>query len=176
MTVNNSDQEWFDTLYEKNFDKLMRIAIRVLHNEAYAEDIVQDVFLVCLCKIDKVKFHKAPDRWLVRTLKNLLGNELRRASKTRETALNDLTDIREATISALFIEILPQGLSSQELQLLTWYFNDQLSYEEIATRLNISVLALSLIHILSCFFRRFLIRCPHAFISKVIITISLSLK
>jgi RNA polymerase sigma-70 factor (ECF subfamily) len=46
-----------------------------------------------------------------------------------------------ADIESPFEEILPQGLTAEERQLLIWYFKEQLAYEEIAGRLHISVLA-----------------------------------
>lgn len=140
-SVTKDDQQWFDALYTKNFKKLFIMAKRVMHSEAIAEELVQDVFLVCICKLGEVRQHEDPDKWLAKTMKNLLGNELRRASRTRECSLDDMQNIVPADIASPFEELLPQGLTAEERQLLIWYFKEQLAYEEIAGRLHISVLA-----------------------------------
>lgn len=139
--MTKDDQQWFDALYTKNFKKLFIMAQRVMHSEAVAEELVQDVFLVCICKLNEVRQHENPDKWLAKTMKNLLGNELRRASRTRESSLDDIKIFLSADIESPFEEILPQGLTTEERQLLIWHFREQLAYDEIAERLHISVLA-----------------------------------
>jgi RNA polymerase sigma-70 factor (ECF subfamily) len=55
--------------------------------------------------------------------------------------LDDIKIFLSADIESPFEEILPQGLTTEERQLLIWHFREQLAYDEIAERLHISVLA-----------------------------------
>lgn len=115
------------------------MANSVLHNSTSAEEIVQDVFLICICKIHDVMAHENPDGWLIRTMKNQLGNELRKAYRTRETSIEAYREFPGVSIEEPFEGVLPQGLSPEERQLLIWYYQDQLSYEDISERLQISI-------------------------------------
>lgn len=136
--MEKAHKEWFDALYKRNHKRLFIMAKSVLHNSACAEEIVHDVFLICICKINDVIAHENPDGWLTRTMKNQLGNELRKAYRARETSIEEYHNLGGVYKEEPFEELLPQGLSSQEQQLLVWYFQDRLSHEEISDRLHIS--------------------------------------
>lgn len=137
--MEKAHKEWFDTLYKRNHKRLFIMAKSVLHNSACAEEIVHDVFLICICKINDVMAHENPDGWLTRTMKNQLGNELRKAYRARETSIEEYPDLGGPSMEEPFDELLPHGLTSSERQLLIWYFQDRLSYEEISDRLHISI-------------------------------------
>lgn len=73
-------------------------------------------------------------------MKNLIGNELKRASRT-ECSLGQLNDFQAPPTEEPFDLILPKELTSSERQLLIWYFQERLTHEEIAERLHISLAA-----------------------------------
>lgn len=117
------------------------MANNILHDSDRAEELVHDVFLICICKINDVMAHENPDGWLTRTMKNQLGNEMRKAYRTREISIEAFQVVGGAFMEEPFEELLPQGLSSMERQLLLWHFQDGLSYEEMSDRLHISITA-----------------------------------
>lgn len=131
--------ERFDALYKENFERLKKIATRILGSAFIAEEIVQDTFMVMLCKKKDVEEHPSPAAWLARTLRFQLANELRKAHYLREVPLmeNALAVATERP-EALF-EILPRNLSERDRQILIWYFENRLDTLEIACRLGIPV-------------------------------------
>lgn len=134
------DQESFDQLYLRNYDKLFHLANRVIGNAARFEELVQDTFFTYLCNRDKLRHHKNLDGWLFNTMRNLVRNEMRRLSRS-ELPFDQLTNVPVPPASIPFSLTLPSCLDEKERQLLIWYYEEQLTHEEIAQRLHISVTA-----------------------------------
>ena len=137
--MEHTDQ-WFDALYTRYVRSMLKTAYATLNNYAVAEEIVHDVFVVLLLKRQEVEGYQSPGAWLFQTLKNRMASEMQRVRYTREVALDETY---ENTIPANeethLADVLPGGLSDAERQFLIWYYEDNLSHEEIAQRLGISV-------------------------------------
>ena len=131
---------WFDSLYEKNAQKLFHIANHILHNRSVAEELVQDTFTVLLIHRKKVKTYQHPEAFLLNVLKKRIGSEMQRASYKREEPLEEKHEAIAAvnTQTEQLEDILPEWLTPQERQLLLWRIDDELSFQEIALRLGCS--------------------------------------
>ena len=130
---------WFDPVYLKYYKSLLRTARLLLHNEARAEEIVHDVFLLFLLARDKPREHDNPAAWLFSSLQKCIKNEKRRASSRLEVPLDaDLCDLPAPEPAEQLADVLPCGLSDADRQLLIWHLEDNLSHEEIARRLHCS--------------------------------------
>lgn len=131
---------WFDELYLNNANKLVKVAEKILRNRSVAEELVQDVFLVLLMKQDEVKRYEHPEAFLWDVLRKRIGNEMQKASYSREEPLEEkheaivARDVHEETVQ----DILPDWLNDQERQILIWRVEDGLSHQEIACRLGCS--------------------------------------
>lgn len=133
--------EWFDRLYRDHSARLYKQAVYVLHDSHLAEDLVEETFLILLYKQRDLANHPNLAGWLSLTLKNLICDELKSARHRLEVPLiPDDTATSADTYHQSLDELLPKGLSSKERELLILLFEEQLSYEEIAQRLGISVL------------------------------------
>ncbi len=132
------DIKWFDTLYTENYERLKKIACRSLGSEAIAEEIVQEAFLILLCKHDEVKVHPNSAGWLVIAVQNLIKNELNRACIRREVAITEEPMDHRYIANEKLEDVLPAGLTEEERDILIWYFDYQLSHKEIAVKLEIS--------------------------------------
>lgn len=103
-----------------------------------AEDLVHDVFYLATLHQETVLHHPNQEGWLMCTLKKLASNELRRAENRLtaplENALLFLSNDQDQKVG----ELLPSGLSSDDMQVLIWRIEQQMSYEEMAQRLGIS--------------------------------------
>lgn len=132
------NRTWFDTLYTENYERLKKTVWRSLGSEAIAEEIVQEAFLILLCKIDEVKGHPNCSGWLTVTVKNLMKNEMKRAGTKREVSLtSEPIDEKAYTEMEKLEDVLPAGLGEDERQILILYFDKQLSYKQIAEKLKL---------------------------------------
>jgi len=135
-----SNNEWFDEIYKENKENMLKLADRLLGNPEIAAELVHEAFLALLQDINKVRQHPNPGGWLMETLKHIILNEVKAAKYRLEIPLagNEIasdTDFYQPSLS----DLLPQALSAHEKYLLIWYYEEQLSYEQIAARLGISV-------------------------------------
>jgi RNA polymerase sigma-70 factor (ECF subfamily) len=136
----NFDQ-WFDTLYMENAPRMVRLAAYLLGDRQIAEELVHEACLILLYKRDRLADHPNLPGWLSQTLKNLVADELKSARHRLELPLNEAADTgREDTYEPPLELLLPPGLTPKEREILILYYEKQLSYEEIAARLNITVI------------------------------------
>jgi RNA polymerase sigma-70 factor (ECF subfamily) len=134
--------QWFDEIYRKNALDMVRFAARLLGDEEIAKELVQEAFLILLYKKDELRLHPNLDGWLYSTLRNLVMNEMQSSKYRLEWPLSDtraIADIEPYPFS--LSEWLPQELTPGERNLLVWFYEEQLTYAEIAARLGVSVLA-----------------------------------
>ena len=133
--------EWFDQLYREHSARLFKQAYYVLHDSHLAEDLVEETFLILLYKQHDLVKHPNLAGWLSLTLKNLILDELKSARHRLEMSLiSDNSATYVDTYHQPLDELLPKELYPKEREILILLFEEQLSYEEIAQRLGISVL------------------------------------
>ena len=132
---------WFDELFCRYAKSMVWTAFGLLHDTAVAEELVQDVFVSLLLHRDRVVTYERPGNWLFSVMRGRVRNELKRAKYKREIPLGP----EHESYPSIELECdnladnLPKGLRGWERQFLIWYFQDELSHEEIAARMNISV-------------------------------------
>lgn len=142
--MTQADEKWVRELYIKLFPKLFRIAKRRLGNEDEAQNAVQDTFTDLIKKIETVKNHPNPEGWLIKALKIFIARELDNQKKRSEHEIT-LPELYECESSEPgyvppLRDILPLGLTPREKDLLVWYYETGLSYEEISRRLGVPIL------------------------------------
>lgn len=131
---------WFDTLYNRYARSLLKTAVNLLDDQEVAEEIVQDVFVILLLHRSEVEDYNYPGAWLFKVLDNRIDNELFKARHKYEVPFDPKYEQIAAAEEATRLEdILPTGLSQKERQFLIWFYEDDLSHEEIAQRLGCSV-------------------------------------
>ena len=132
---------WFDNLYTRYAPTLLKTAYAILGNYAIAEELTHDVFVILLMKRAEIEQYRFPNVWLFQTLHNRIGNEMQRARYTKEVPLEEPHNHYAAAedFTCRLEDVLPKGLTSEERQFLIWCYEDNLSHEEIAKRLGISV-------------------------------------
>jgi len=131
----DSVNKWFDAIYTENYGRLIRIAFHSVENWMLAEDLVQNVFLTLLIKVEDLKDHPKLPAWLVVALKYQIMNEQQRAYHSWEVPF--LPEYEpSAEDPSRFWEILPSGLNKEERELLYLFFALRLSHEELAKRLG----------------------------------------
>ena len=138
MTERN---QWFIKLYQEPSARLFKQAFYVLRDRHLAEDLVEETFLILLYKQKDLLTHPNIGGWLSQTLKHLILDETKSARHRLETPLiHDTFAFTVDTYHEPLEDLLPKELSPKEREILVLLFEKQLSYEEIAQHLGISIL------------------------------------
>ena len=117
------------------------MAMRYLWDRHLAEDLMEEAFLILLCKQKDLLTHPNIGGWLSQTLKHLILDETKSARHRLETPLiHDASAFIVDTYPEPLEDLLPKELSPKEREILVLLFEKQLSYEEIAQHLGISIL------------------------------------
>ena len=133
-----SSEDFIAGLYRALYEKLFRIAYRMLGDTEQAGDAVQDVFLQVVFHRSKLMEHPNPEGWLVITLKNNIYNERRRSMAHQIVSLDEIAPVAEAEPETPLEMLLPEKLPQADREILFWRFVQDLDYREIADRLGIS--------------------------------------
>lgn len=132
--------EWFNSIYQQTYVKLLAIAQKALGDEALAEDVVQDVFEDLLKNEELVRGFDYPKSWLYKVLAHRIHNEFRRQRYRRHLAFEESLQVEAVdTFAQAFSEFLPCDLSAEDREILILFFEEQLSHKEIAQILCCSV-------------------------------------
>lgn len=160
--INNpaySDQELFESLksgdvgvftqiYERYFGLLYRHAYKMLHDRALAEDVVHDVFQMLLEKKAELELQHSLKAFLYSSVRFRILKQFRH-NKVVDNYLSKLGDLPESGVDSIDLYMeemelakrIEEGLSKLPLkmrQVFELSRIDELSYNEIAERLNIS--------------------------------------
>jgi RNA polymerase sigma-70 factor (ECF subfamily) len=87
--VTISDHEAFEALFLSYLSTVYRQAIRLLGNQAEAEEVVQELFLTVYEKAQMFRGHSAFSTWLYRITMNAALTKLRQRRRTQAVSLDD---------------------------------------------------------------------------------------
>lgn len=107
-------------LYRREYPVLYRVAYRLTGSRDDAQDMIQKTFLLAIAQQEELERHPNPGGWLAVTLNNLIKNERRRMAYQAEIPLEDVSQFPAQAPDIPFGESLPDGLSQEEQQLLSW--------------------------------------------------------
>lgn len=130
---------WFDAIYDRNSDRLVKIAEQILGSHELAEDLMQDTFMVLLAKRNETETYEHPDAYLVKVMRNRIGSELQKAERKRVEPLEEKhAPFLSVEDKEKMDDILPHWLTPQERQFLIWRAEEGRSMQEIAQLLGCS--------------------------------------
>lgn len=137
----HEQNQWFIERYREHSARLFKQAYYVLRDQHLAEDLMEEAFLILLYKQKDLLIHPNIGGWLSQTLKHLILDETKSARHKLETPLiHDTSAFTVDTYHEPLEDLLPKELSPKEREILVLLFEKQLSYEEIAQHLGISIL------------------------------------
>jgi RNA polymerase sigma-70 factor, ECF subfamily len=87
--VQVSDHEAFEALFHRYLSTVYRQAIRLLEDQAEAEEVVQEVFLTVYEKAHTFRGHSAFSTWLYRITMNAALTKLRQRKRSEAVSLDD---------------------------------------------------------------------------------------
>ena len=79
--VETQDREAFNELVNRYADKIYRLALRITHNPSDAEDVLQEVFITLVEKLDRFHGESKFSTWLYRVAANASFIHLRAETK-----------------------------------------------------------------------------------------------
>jgi len=82
-----TDSNYYEMLYTEHRDSVYRVALRVTHNAADAEDVVQNVFLRMLRNDSQPDPDRSPGAYLKRAAKNASIDLIRQRTQRAETTI-----------------------------------------------------------------------------------------
>ena len=138
VTLEKDSVTFFEDLYRKYYEKLFRLAKGIVKSDAVAEELVDETYVILLTQINKIRSHPNQLGWLHKVLTKLALNELRKQQRHGEIPLDAVSEIGEEQSMVSFNDALPNGLKSEEKNILKLKYQDQLSCTEIAHHLGIS--------------------------------------
>ena len=129
-------------IYQMFSGKLFAVCLKYAKNQADAEDVLQDSFIIIFNKIDQYKGKGSFEGWLKRITINVALQKYRQKTKlevVRDDEFLDETfvDIEE-NIETDFLLTLIQQLPNQYRLVFNLYVLDDFSHKEIAEKLQIS--------------------------------------
>lgn len=148
--VQDGDRCAFDQLVTRYQSRLLRLILRIVHDNADAEDVLQDTLVRAYRAIHSFRGDSAFYTWLFRIAVNtatafMTGRRHRMAERTDSAATSSSTAIAERDTDAITPEDILQGKQLAELvdravaslapehsAAITMHEVDGLSYQEIA--------------------------------------------
>jgi len=129
--------EWFASIYDQEYDRLIKTAYRMTGDRELAHDLVQDTFLLAIFHHNEFIEHPKPAAWLYLTLRNNILNERRRFVH-KEVSLEEIYDIPAKVGESSLDEALPKQLKNDDRKILIWRYEQRMSYSEMSELLGIS--------------------------------------
>ena len=145
------DRSSFAILIERHKNMVFTIANRMLRNREEAEEVSQDVFLKAYKSLKKFKKQSKFSTWLYKIVYNQCISELRKKKKNFislddegsenydiEATYNNVDNLEDAD-RKYYIEKAISRLNEDEGMIITLYYQNEMSTDQIAEIMNISV-------------------------------------
>lgn len=132
------NKNFIENLYESEYAQLFKLAYHKTKNRELAQDMIQETFLLALFREEELLSHPNPTAWLTLTLRNFIANEQRSRARS-DISLDEAAQLPAVELETPLSDILPANLKPVEREILIWRFERQMSCQEIAERLGISV-------------------------------------
>jgi RNA polymerase sigma-70 factor (ECF subfamily) len=147
--VAGGDRAGLQTAYRLTSAKLFGVCLRILHERAEAEDVLQEVYLTVWQKAaDFDPARASPMTWLITIARNKAIDRLRAGGQSRRmepidaaAEIADAAPLAEESLSQseanARLKACLGGLAANEQNALRGAFFDGNTYEELAMRMNV---------------------------------------
>jgi len=146
----NGNTNSFATLVDRYKDMVYTLALKMLNNKEEAEEIAQDTFIKVFNSLSKFKGESKFSTWIYKVTYNTCLDALKKKKKQNNVAyIEDFSEHQTKTLEGILdnidekernraIQDCLEELPSDEAFLLTLYYFDDKSIEEVAKVVNIS--------------------------------------
>ena len=134
-------QEAVEKLYKEMYPALHIYALRILEDDALAEEAVQDAFCIACAKRGQFLSSQNPQGWIMLTLKHVMQNMLRAQAKLKRLlSLDAGEDLPAGSTELASVDLLFGDVSgSEDFRLLKRIALDHCTMLELAEELGVSV-------------------------------------
>ena len=144
MSEANRRQVLFQTIFEGHKNRVYNFALRMLNDPDQAGDVTQEVFVRLFEQLRNSHPIDNPTAWLIVSTRNLCLNLLRSSKITRllneeDDPIDDTTEPETDQARLVRRALKKLDIAHREIIILKEY--EQLSYEEIASILDITTAA-----------------------------------
>ena len=101
--LRHRDPTAFNQLFEMYSDKIYRLAVGLLENEAEAEEVVQEAFMRLFERLDQFEGRSKLGTWLYRVAYNLCQDRLRKRRPVSHLAM-DVDDDETMPVPTIFVD------------------------------------------------------------------------
>ncbi|MDD6207390.1 MAG: sigma-70 family RNA polymerase sigma factor [Clostridiales bacterium] len=122
-------------LLMQNYEKYYRIAYSYVHNEADAQDIVQESAYKAICQSNKLKKVEYADTWICRILMNEAISFIRKNHRNN-AQLEEMQGGSEDRYEDLDLKKALETLEVKEKTIIVLRFFEEMSLKQIAQVLN----------------------------------------
>jgi RNA polymerase sigma factor (sigma-70 family) len=141
--------EAFGLLYDRFKEKVFRLAFSILRDAAHAEDAVQDVFVRIWKGLPAYHGGASLSTWIYTITRNTCFTELKRRGRhsavslqepDMEAAADGIEALQSAAVESgleMDVENLLAKLPDHYRQVITLFYLEQKSYEEVAAMLGV---------------------------------------
>lgn len=140
-SLSRSETKFLHALYRRYAEPLYRVAHHRLRDPYLAQDLVQTVFLAAAEKLPTLRRHENPWAWLLRALHYELSHTYTKLARERQRLCPlDQAETTSAPPPTLGLsDVLPAELTDREREILLLYYEEGLSYQEIAAHFDIPI-------------------------------------
>jgi len=144
--IQEGDVLAYETLIKRYQHGLFVFVMRLIHDEANASDIVQNTLVKVYEIIDRIDIKKKFSTFVFEIAKNAAISELRR--RKHKVSLEEIVDFteEESFVEELYradlasqVRISVRALPLRYRTVISLYYFDDLSYEEIAGKLHLPI-------------------------------------
>lgn len=127
--------------YKAYFKDVYGYVVRRVGNETVAEDIVHDVFLTALDKIEKFRNHPQQKGWLMVTARNKMRELKRKMENNPLESLEEMVEVGEEEVDYEKIEFeltVLEVVKEEEWELIKDYYLRGVTIREMAEKYGIT--------------------------------------
>lgn len=125
----------FETIYKENYQKMFRVALKMINDRDAVCDIIQDVFIYYYQKSQNGKDINQPKSWLIRaTINKCIDYSKFRKRQTNIQSIEPILireDVTEKKQDKAIIKLALSKLKTREKTLVLLY-SEGMSYKEIS--------------------------------------------
>ncbi|MDD3191952.1 MAG: sigma-70 family RNA polymerase sigma factor [Bacilli bacterium] len=131
----------FDIVYEETYRMIYYTIYQIIKDKARSEDIMQDVFMKMLEKIDSYQQNTSPRAWLVTIARNMALNEFNKQKREVLVDVESIDLIQDESMNkdTPLIDLAMKTLNEEEFLIVMLCVGENKTRREVAEITNLSI-------------------------------------
>jgi RNA polymerase sigma-70 factor (ECF subfamily) len=143
--LKNGDLQAFDEIYDQTNRIVYYVIYQIVKEQSLAEDVMQDVYMRLVDKIDLYNPQTTPKAWIVQMARNLAINEYNKRSKEMVVEDEEIDLIASSSTSkeTPLIDLARANLPEDEFLILMLCVGEDKTRKEVAEVIGLSISGVS---------------------------------